>query len=237
MVLGTARRGGLLVVAGRRTALLAAARPANVVAVLPRQLSSNNMPPKAPSAASRERAEFREARLPEDNIEFKDTGFLTTVDRLSNIMFMAEIFRALWLSAEVCTLCSQSFRSSFVRVIDRRNETRQPDPCVYVREMRRGSVCHRSKLGPKYTTCGSSLWPSPRAENAPAGVLSVAARRAHVARKHALEHPPSFRAPRLERECSSHCIHSDLLTPGTPTLQPYLVLIVLNAAVCSTATV
>eukprot|EP00904_Undaria_pinnatifida_P005323 jgi/Undpi1/1920/HiC_scaffold_12.g05307.m1 len=100
MVLGTAtRRGGILAVAGRRTALLAAARPANALSVLPRQLS--NMPPKAPAAASRERAEFREARLPEDNIEFKKTGFLTTVDRLSNIMFMAEIFRALWLSAEV----------------------------------------------------------------------------------------------------------------------------------------
>lgn len=134
MVLGTARRGGLLLVAGRRTALLAAARPVNALAVLPRQLSSNNMPPKAPSAASRERAEFREARLPQDNIEFKDTGFLTTVDRLSNIMFMAEIFRALWLSAEVCAFCSQSFRTAFVRVMEGMKQGRKPDPlyvCVY----------------------------------------------------------------------------------------------------------
>lgn len=150
MVLGTARRGGLLVVAGRRTALLAAARPANVLAVLPRQLSSNNMPPKAPSAASRERAEFREARLPEDNIEFKDTGFLTTVDRLSNIMFMAEIFRALWLSAEVrafCSrsFCSQSFCSAFVRLMEGMKQGREPNLLVYVRVLRRGSVCHRLK--------------------------------------------------------------------------------------------
>lgn len=132
MVLGTARRGGLLVVAGRRTALLAAARPANVLAVLPRQLSSNNMPPKAPSAASRERAEFREARLPEDNIEFKDTGFLTTVDRLSNIMFMAEIFRALWLSAEVRAFCSPSFRSAFVRLMEGMKQGREPNMLVYL---------------------------------------------------------------------------------------------------------
>ena len=118
MVLGTAtRRGGILAVAGRRTALLAAARPANALSVLPRQLS--NMPPKAPAAASRERAEFREARLPEDNIEFKNTGFLTTVDRLSNIMFMAEIFRALWLSAEVSV---EAFLTALLCVRDGRKE-------------------------------------------------------------------------------------------------------------------
>lgn len=158
MVLGTARRGGLLVVAGRRTALLAAARPANVLAVLPRQLSSNNMPPKAPSAASRERAEFREARLPEDNIEFKDTGFLTTVDRLSNIMFMAEIFRALWLSAEVRAFCSQSFCSAFVRLMEGMKEGTQPvgvctaELLYVVRVLRRGSMCHRLKLERECTT-------------------------------------------------------------------------------------
>lgn len=102
--LATARRGGsALIVAGsrRRMPLLAAsARPStvpNVVAVLPRQFSGKPPPP----GASRERSEFREAKLPTDNIEFKETGFLTTIDRLANIMFMAEIFRALWLSAEV----------------------------------------------------------------------------------------------------------------------------------------
>lgn len=102
MVLATARRGGALLVAGRRTLLLAnvASRNSNAVAVLPRQFSS--MPPNPPSMKSRERSEFKEAKLPVDNIEFKETGILTTIDRLSNIMFMAEIFRALWLSAEVC---------------------------------------------------------------------------------------------------------------------------------------
>lgn len=97
MMLATARRGGALFVAGRRTLLLAnvASRNSNAVAVLPRQFSS-------PSMKSRERSEFKEAKLPVDNIEFKETGILTTIDRLSNIMFMAEIFRALWLSAEVC---------------------------------------------------------------------------------------------------------------------------------------
>jgi len=88
-------------VVGRRTALLAsgAARTSNAVSVLPRQFSS--VPPNPPSFKSRERPEFKEAKLPVDNIEFKETGILTTIDRLSNIMFMAEIFRALWLSAEV----------------------------------------------------------------------------------------------------------------------------------------
>lgn len=91
-----------MLAAGRRTVLLAngASRASNAVAVLPRRFSS--MPPNPPSAKSRERSEFKEAKLPVDNIEFKDTGILTTIDRLSNIMFMAEIFRALWLSAEVC---------------------------------------------------------------------------------------------------------------------------------------
>lgn len=93
-----------MIAASRRTALLTAARPARVAvvaAVFPRQFSNGNVPPKPPSAASRERAEFKEAQLPKDNIEFKETGLLTTIDRLANIMFMAEIFRALWLSAEV----------------------------------------------------------------------------------------------------------------------------------------
>lgn len=102
MVLATARRSGALLAAGRRTALLAnvSSRTSNAVAVLPRQFSS--MPPNPPTVKSRERSEFKEAKLPVDNIEFKETGILTTIDRLSNIMFMAEIFRALWLSAEVC---------------------------------------------------------------------------------------------------------------------------------------
>lgn len=68
------------------------------------------MPPNPPSLKSRERSEFKEAKLPVDNIEFKETGILNTIDRLSNIMFMAEIFRALWLSAEVC------FRSARIDV-------------------------------------------------------------------------------------------------------------------------
>lgn len=86
--------------AGRcHATFLAASRPGNAAVVVSlRQFS--NIPPKS-SAVSRERSEFREAKLPVDNIEFKKTGFLTTVDRLANIMFMAEIFRALWLSAEV----------------------------------------------------------------------------------------------------------------------------------------
>lgn len=78
----------------------AASRTSNAVAVLPRQFGS--MPPNPPSVKSRERSEFKEAKVPVDNIEFKETGILNTIDRLSNIMFMAEIFRALWLSAEVC---------------------------------------------------------------------------------------------------------------------------------------
>lgn len=99
MVLATVRgRGSLL---AHRAVLLVngAARTSNVVAVLPHRLFSN-MPPN-PTVKSKERSEFREAKLPVDNIEFKETGLLTTIDRLSNIMFMAEIFRALWLSAEV----------------------------------------------------------------------------------------------------------------------------------------
>lgn len=110
MVLATARRGGALLVIGRRTALLAsgAARTSNAVSVLPRQFSS--VPPTPPK--SRERPEFKEAKLPVDNIEFKETGILTTIDRLSNIMFMAEIFRALWLSAEVCVESFATLRSA-----------------------------------------------------------------------------------------------------------------------------
>ncbi|CAN0538314.1 unnamed protein product, partial [Ectocarpus sp. 12 AP-2014] len=100
MVLATVRgRGSLL---AHRAVLVAsgAARTSNAVAVLPRRLLSD-MPPNPPSVKSKERSDFREAKLPVDNIEFKETGLLTTIDRLSNIMFMAEIFRALWLSAEV----------------------------------------------------------------------------------------------------------------------------------------
>ncbi|CAM9673667.1 unnamed protein product [Ectocarpus fasciculatus] len=100
MVLATVRgRGSIL---AHRAVLLASgtARTSNAIAVLPPRLFSN-MPPNRPSVKSRERSEFREAKEPVDNIEFKDTGLLTTIDRLSNIMFMAEIFRALWLSAEV----------------------------------------------------------------------------------------------------------------------------------------
>lgn len=104
MVLAIARRGGSLVATGRRTALLAngAARTSNVVAVLPRQQFSN-MPPNPPfsGVTRKERPEFKDAKMPVDNIEFKETGVLTTIDRLSNIMFMAEIFRAMWLSFEV----------------------------------------------------------------------------------------------------------------------------------------
>ncbi|CAB1119795.1 unnamed protein product [Ectocarpus sp. CCAP 1310/34] len=99
MVLATIRgRGSLL---ARRAVLVAsgAARTSNAVAVLPRRLLSN-MPPNPPSMKTKERSEFREAKLPVDNIEFKENGLLTTIDRLANIMFMAEIFRALWLSAE-----------------------------------------------------------------------------------------------------------------------------------------
>ena len=115
MVLSTARRGGYLLAASRRTALLAnaASRTSNAVSVLPRQFSS--MPPNPPSPSSRERSEFKEAKLPVDNIEFKETGILTTIDRLSNIMFMAEIFRALWLSAEVC--CDRESRVFFCRTL------------------------------------------------------------------------------------------------------------------------
>ncbi|CAM9910111.1 unnamed protein product, partial [Choristocarpus tenellus] len=43
----------------------------------------------------------RKAELPVDNIEYKPTSFLTVVDRLANILFMGEIFRGIWLSAEV----------------------------------------------------------------------------------------------------------------------------------------
>ncbi|CAM9401176.1 unnamed protein product [Pylaiella littoralis] len=104
MVLAIARRGGSLVATGHRTALLAngAARTSNVVAVLPRQQFSN-MPPNPPfsGVTRKERPEFKDAKMPVDNIEFKETGVLTTIDRLSNIMFMAEIFRAMWLSFEV----------------------------------------------------------------------------------------------------------------------------------------
>eukprot|EP00903_Cladosiphon_okamuranus_P006240 g6125.t1 len=101
MVLATTRRGCSILAAGRRAALLAnaASRTSSAVAVLPRQQFSS-MPPNPPSVKSRERPEFKEATLPVDNIEFKKTGILTTIDRLSNIMFMAEIFRAMWLSAE-----------------------------------------------------------------------------------------------------------------------------------------
>lgn len=91
-------------------ALLAngAARTGNVVAVLPRQHFSNMPPNPRPGVKSRERPEFKDAKMPVDNIEFKETGILTTVDRLSNIMFMAEIFRALWLSFEVQHVVSWS---------------------------------------------------------------------------------------------------------------------------------
>lgn len=54
--------------------------------------------------------------MPKDNIEFKNTGFLTTIDRLSNIMFMAEIFRALWLSAEVCFVLENHVPCRFPKV-------------------------------------------------------------------------------------------------------------------------
>lgn len=102
LTITAARRGGALLVVGRRSLLVArpSATAAGSVSVVARQFSSN-MPPKPPSASSKERAEFKEATLPVDNIKFNKTGFLETVDRLANIMFMAEIFRALWLSAEV----------------------------------------------------------------------------------------------------------------------------------------
>lgn len=122
MVLATARRGGLLLVAGRRTALLAngTARTSNVVAVLPRHQFFSSAPPNAPPSSGgvkrKERSEFKEAKMPVDNIEFKETGVLTTIDRLSNIMFMAEIFRALWLSFEVLLTVTQSLPESVVRV-------------------------------------------------------------------------------------------------------------------------
>lgn len=102
LTITAARRGGALLVAGRRSLLVArpSATAGGSVSVVARQFSSN-MPPKPPSASSKERAEFKEATLPVDNIKFNKTGFLETADRLANIMFMAEIFRALWLSAEV----------------------------------------------------------------------------------------------------------------------------------------
>lgn len=94
MVLRTAGRGGILLLSGRRTALLSA-RPVNAVSVLPRHFSSNKPP------VSRERPEFRQAELPKDNIQFKATSFMETADRMANILFLGEIFRALWLSGEV----------------------------------------------------------------------------------------------------------------------------------------
>ena len=96
MSLCTARVGGNLLVVGRGAALTSARL---AVSVMRRQFS--NTPP-----ASNERPEFRQAELPKDNIQFKPTGILTTLDRLTNIMFMGEIFRALWLSGEVG--CSKS---------------------------------------------------------------------------------------------------------------------------------
>lgn len=97
MVLHTAGRGGIFLLAGRRTTLLTA-RPGSAVSVLPRHFSSNTPP------VSRERPEFRQAELPKDNIQFKATSLMESADRMANILFLGEIFRALWLSAEVgCT--------------------------------------------------------------------------------------------------------------------------------------
>lgn len=82
------------------------------------------MPPNPPrSVKSRERSEFKEAKAPVDNIEFKETGLLTTIDRLSNIMFMAEIFRAVWLSFEVCSCRCRKILTAF--------QSASTESCVY----------------------------------------------------------------------------------------------------------